>query len=69
MDIPHTTLRPETLRALLEEIATRDGTDYGEVETELDVRVARLTTGLQRGEMILQFDEATQTCSVVAARA
>ncbi|MDH5185281.1 MAG: YheU family protein [Gammaproteobacteria bacterium] len=29
MIIPHTNLSPEALQDLLEEIVTRDGTDYG----------------------------------------
>jgi uncharacterized protein YheU (UPF0270 family) len=63
--IPPDALNAETLDAVLAEIATRDGTDYGEVETPLTTRVDQLRRRLADGVAILVFDEESETCSVV----
>ena len=56
-----------SLEALLEEFASRDGTDYGERETPLGTRVNRLRQGLNRGSLMLLFDADSQTWDVLAA--
>lgn len=38
-----------TLQGMIEEFVTRDGTDYGEQETELAKKVARVKAQLQKG--------------------
>ena len=48
------------LHALLEEFASRDGTDYGEVETAIAQRVAQLRDRLERGEMALLYDSDSE---------
>lgn len=68
MIIPHQQLAPETLDALLEEFATREGTEYGETEVPLAVKVRQLREQLQRGEIRLVFDPAAETTSLVPAR-
>ncbi len=59
IEIPVSKLDSEVLDALLEEFATRDGTDYGLVETDLLKRVAQLKGRLERREMALLFDSDT----------
>ena len=54
--VPVTRLSPETLQGLLEEFASRDGTDYGERETPLEDRVSQLREGLSEGEVELIYD-------------
>ena len=38
--VPHRELAPQTLRAMIEEFVTRDGTDYGALERSLEGKVA-----------------------------
>ena len=54
--IPPERLQPETLRALLEEFASRDGTDYGVRERSLAEKTDSLHHQLRRGELQLVFD-------------
>jgi len=56
LEIPIARLEPQVLEALLEEFATRDGTDYGLIETDLERRVAQLKGRLDRLEMALLYD-------------
>lgn len=65
MRIPHTELAPETLRAIVEEFVTRDGTDHSSVEC----RVEAVVRQLQQGRVELHFDEQTETCNIVAVEA
>ncbi len=58
--IPPDDLAPDTLRSVIEEFVSRDGTDL--VESEAKIRtVAGL---LERGEVEIWFDETTGTCNI-----
>ena len=50
IDVPHTSLRPDTLRRVIEEFVSRDGTDYGDVEKTLDQKITDVLWQLERGE-------------------
>lgn len=65
--VPPERLNPETLQGLLEEFASRDGTDYGERETPLDARVDRLRRQLQAGDLQLLFDAASESWDLLRA--
>ncbi|MBU2886801.1 YheU family protein [Gilvimarinus agarilyticus] len=68
MIIPYQQIPEETLTALLEEFVTREGTDYGEVETSLADKVAGLRRQLKHGDIAIVFDPAMETTSLVPAR-
>lgn len=68
MIIPHTQLAPDTLQNLLEEYATRDGTDYGEREVSLVDKVASLSRQLQSGEAVIWFEPGEESVNLVLAR-
>ena len=53
-------LAVDVLDALLEEFASRDGTDYGEVETPIETRVKQLRRQLELGELVLLYDSDDQ---------
>lgn len=59
-------LQPETLRAVVEEFVTREGTDYGPGKYTLDDKVRHVMCQLRRGEAQLTYDPATGTVSIVA---
>jgi len=68
MIIPFQQLDPETLQNLLEEYATRDGTDYGEREASLADKVASLRRQLQSGEVVIWFEPGEESVNLVLAR-
>ena len=61
MRIPHTKLSPATLRAVVQEFVTRDGTDYSSVER----RVEYVLRKLEAGRAELYFDDDSETCNIV----
>jgi len=56
ISVPPSRVSEEGLQGLLEEFASRDGTDYGARETPLDERVHQLRARLDAGEVELLFD-------------
>jgi uncharacterized protein len=54
--VPPERLQADVLQALLEEFASRDGTDYGERESTLPEKVERLRRQLRAGELHILHD-------------
>lgn len=65
MIIPHCELSPEAMQGLIEDFVTRDGTDYGERETPLAVKVAQVRRQLAQGTAVIVFDENDGTCTIL----
>ena len=64
MLIPHSQLAPSTLRAIVLEFVTRDGTDHSSVEQ----RITTLLRQLEDGRVELHFNDQDQTCQIVPHR-
>lgn len=65
LDIPVERIDPGTLQALLEEFASRDGTDYGARELSLEEKVAQLRRSLESGGMKLVYDSDSEHWDLV----
>ncbi|MDO8863898.1 YheU family protein [Haliea sp. E1-2-M8] len=66
LDIPLARLAPDVLAGLLEEFASRDGTDYGDRELSLEQKVAQLRRQLDSGDMRLLYDSDSETWDLVS---
>ena len=62
--IPHRSLEPETLRAMLEDFVTRDGSDYGEHEVGIGSRVQQVMRALESGKALILYDTDSETFSI-----
>lgn len=60
VQVPVARVPADNLHALLEEFASRDGTDYGVEETALADRVERLRKQLDEGRLELLFDVSSE---------
>ena len=56
VQVPLDRLAPDLLGAMLEEFASRDGTDYGPREHSLEEKVQNLTRQLEAGELMVICD-------------
>ena len=65
VEVPYTSLHPETLRAVVVEFITRAATDYGERERTLEEKIADVMRQLEHGEATLVFDPRTNSVNVV----
>lgn len=61
-------LPPDTLRRVVEEFITREGTDYGLHEVDLESKVADVMRQLDRGEAKVVFDPGTESVTLVVVR-
>lgn len=65
VEVPYDQLAPDTLRKVIEDLVSRDGTDYGAVEKTLEQKSAALLKLLERGEAKLVVDLATETIGLM----
>ncbi len=68
MIIPHQQLSSDALRGLIEEFITREGTDYGHEEVSLEHKVAQVERQIEKGEVVIVFDSATESVSLLTQR-
>ncbi|WP_191600664.1 YheU family protein [Marinomonas algicola] len=64
--IPHHSLEKETLNRILEEIVTRDGTDYGNYDLTLEEKVAEALALLSSKSAFLLFDTESETVKLLS---
>ncbi len=64
MEIPWQGLQTETLRRVVEEFVTREGTDYGLSEYSLEQKVDHVLRQLRRGQVVLCFDPELESCHI-----
>lgn len=64
VEVPHTELDAELLRAVIESFVLREGTDYGELEFSLDQKVTRVIRQLERGEAYIVFDPESSSVDI-----
>lgn len=67
MIIPHQTLSADALQGMVEEFVTRSGTDYGADEASLAEKVQAVMRQLEKGEAVIVFDPAFETCNITTA--
>ena len=67
MIVPWQDINPDTLNQLLEEFASRDGTDYGAYETRLADKVAQLEIQLKQKRIVVVYSELHETVNIVPA--
>lgn len=60
IQIPSAGLAPETLRHLIEDVVTRDGTEH----TDAEVKIQQVLRALERGEVEIWFNPVDKTCSL-----
>ena len=67
MKIPHEMISSDALIGLIEEIVTRDGTDYGAEESSTQEKINQVMKALKEKEAYIVFDEETESCNVLSA--
>ena len=67
VEIPHTELAAETLRAVIESFVLREGTDYGAQDVPFERKVADVLRQLGRREAVIVFDPETESIGIVPA--
>lgn len=66
MIIPQTAISSEALLGIIKEFVTREGTEYGVVEVALETKIKQVQRQLDRGDVVIVFDEATESVDLVS---
>lgn len=66
IEVPWRSLSDEALRGVIEDFVTRDGTDYGAVETPVEQRVAAVKHQLERDQLVVIFDNYLSSIQICA---
>lgn len=64
MEIPFERLDADTLRAVIEEFVTREGTDYGGRVYSLSEKVDHVMGQLKRREAVILWDPASESLTL-----
>jgi uncharacterized protein YheU (UPF0270 family) len=65
MIIPHDLLSPEALQGVIEAFVTLEGTDYGEEEVPLPIKVAQVHRQLEEGSAVIVFNDEEDSCTIL----
>lgn len=65
VEIPWQKLSPDAFQGLLEELVTRDGTDYGEQELSTAEKVENLRRLLEEKQAIIAFSPESESWTVI----
>ena len=65
--VPYDQLESETLNNVIEEFVSRDGTDYGEFEVSLEIKISRILSQLKSKKVVIIFDHDTETCTILSS--
>ena len=63
--VPYERIPEATLRRMIEEFVTRDGTDYGQTEVPLETRVENVMHQLRKGKTLVVYDEESESANLV----
>lgn len=65
IEIDYTLLSPDALDNLILEIITREGTDYGEYEIDIQIKKKQLLSKLISGDAVIVYLPNDECCDIV----
>jgi uncharacterized protein YheU (UPF0270 family) len=65
--IPVNKLSAKALQGVIEEFISRNGTDYGAMESSLETNIRQVKSKLKNGSAVLVFDDETETTNIFLA--
>lgn len=65
IEVPYKQIAPDTLRRMIQEFVTRDGSDWAEVGCSLEDKVVQVLQQLQNKRVKVVFDLKSQTANLV----
>lgn len=66
VDIPCDQIDPETLRNMIKEFVTRDGSDWGDPGGTLEDKIAQVLKQLKNKQVKVVFDLKSETANIVS---
>ena len=66
--VPWRELSADALRGVIVEFVTREGTEYGAADVELDTKIAQVRRQLDKGEVAVLWSSKTETVNLATRR-
>lgn len=66
VEVPWQQIETTTLKRMLEEFISREGTDYGQTEYSLEDKIARLMKQLEKGKAAIVFESESETFTLIS---
>ena len=68
IEVPYSQLNPDTLRRMIQEFVTRDGSNWDGAGCTLEDKVEQVLQQLRNKQVKVVFDFASQTANLVVCR-
>ncbi len=65
VEVPYQELNPETLRNMIEEFVSRDGSDWGDAGGSMEAKIEQVLRQFKAKKIKVVFDLTTQTANIV----
>ena len=63
--VPKDRLSEEILRQVVLEFVSREGTDYGHMDWDMDDKVEQVLDQIERGEVVIAYNDKTESCNLL----
>lgn len=65
IQVPKEMLSEQALRGIALEFVSREGTDYGHADWDMEAKVDQVIRQIDSGDVVIAFDDRTQTCNLI----
>jgi len=64
VEVPYQDINPETLRSMIEEFVSRDGSDWGDAGGSMEVKIEQVLRQFKAKKIKVVFDLTSQTANI-----
>lgn len=65
VQVPKELLSEQALRGIALEFVSREGTDYGHSDWDMEAKIDQVLRQIDSGDVVIAFDDRTQTCNLI----
>ena len=65
VEIPYQEINPETLRNMIEDFVSRDGSDWGDAGGSMEVKIEQVLRQFKTGKIKVVFDLTSQSANII----
>ena len=66
IEVPYLDINPETLRNMVEEFVSRDGSDWGDTGGSMEDKIKQVLRQFESGKIKVVFDLTSQSANIVS---
>ena len=66
IEVPYQDINPETLRNMIEEFVSRDGSDWGDTGGSMEDKIKQVLRQFEAGKIKVVYDLTSQSANIVS---